>query len=203
MTRRDDGAAARNVKVETVKGAAIAPLLSALAALRISVFREFPYLYDGDAAYEQTYLQTYVSAADAAVIIAQDGADIIGASTCLPLAVETPNIQAPFAGQDLSKIFYFGESVLAPAYRGQGIGVKFFEAREAQARATGHTTTAFCAVQRAENHPARPADYAPLDDFWHHRGYTKQPHLTCQMSWRDLGEAAETHKTLVFWTKSL
>jgi GNAT superfamily N-acetyltransferase len=184
-------------------GAAIAPLLSDIAALRISVFRAFPYLYDGDAAYEQSYLQTYVTARDAAVVVARDGAKIVGASTCLPLAAETPNVQKPFIGQDISEIFYFGESVLAAAYRGQGIGVKFFEAREAQARATGHRRSAFCAVQRADDHPMRPPAYVPLDGFWRRRGYERQPQLTCEMYWRDLGETQESVKTLVFWTKTL
>ncbi len=177
------------------------PLLPELADLRIKIFRDFPYLYEGDAASELTYLRTYVAAPGAAVIVAQDGDSIVGASTCLPLREETPNVQKPFidAGWDTGALFYFGESVLRHEYRGQGIGVKFFEYREAQA--AGFTTTAFCAVQR----PAAraPAGYKPLDDFWHKRGYTKQPNLTCQMSWRDVGDTGESEKTLTFWTKVL
>ena len=34
--------------------------MEALAAQRIRVFREFPYLYDGDVGYEREYLATYV-----------------------------------------------------------------------------------------------------------------------------------------------
>ena len=91
---------------------------------------------------------------------------IVGAATCLPLAAETPNVQKPFieAGMDLSRLFYFGESVLDPAYRGRGIGVAFFKAREAQA--AGYQTTCFCAVQRPADHPLRPKTYVPLDEFW-------------------------------------
>lgn len=186
-------------------GAAILPLLPALARLRIEVFRDFPYLYDGSFDYEQRYLRTYVTAEDAAVIVAEDGDAVIGASTCLAMRAETPNIQQPFiaAGMDIANIFYFGESVLEKAYRGRGIGVAFFEQREAQARTTGHSLATFCAVQRPEDHKLRPAGHVPLDTFWHKRGYTKQPNLVCQMSWRDIGEPAETAKTLVFWTKTL
>jgi GNAT superfamily N-acetyltransferase len=187
-------------------GPAIAPFLSDLAALRIRIFRDFPYLYDGDPGYEQTYLRTYINSPRAAVILARDGETIIGATTCLPLADETPNIQKPFmdAGQDVQKIFYFGESVLDPAYRGRGIGVTFFEVREAHATSfNAYSTAAFCAVDRPGSHPLRPAGYTPLDAFWNHRGFTRQAHLTCQISWRDLGEPAETEKTLTFWTKPL
>ena len=181
------------------------PLLPELARLRISVFREFPYLYDGDAAYEQTYMRVYAQAPGAAVIIARDGEKIIGASTCLPLAAETANVQKPFldAGEDVSQIFYFGESVLEKAYRGQGIGVRFFDAREAQARATGHRVTAFCAVRRPADHPLRPAGYVPLDEFWRHRGYAKRPALSCTMSWRDIGGAEASEKIMDFWTRTL
>lgn len=193
------------IQVKTLTGTAIWPFLTALAALRISVFRDFPYLYDGEMSYEQTYLQTYITVPGAAVIIAQDGEHVVGAATCLPMAGETANIQRPFleAKADISEIFYFGESVLEAAYRGRGIGVAFFAAREAQARVTGHRIAAFCAVQRPASHPRRPQDFVPLDRFWANRGYTRQPGLTCQMSWRDIGETTESQKTLMFWTRVL
>jgi GNAT superfamily N-acetyltransferase len=44
---------------------------------------------------------------------------------------------------DLSRIFYFGESVLLSQYRGQGVGVRFFEEREKAARDHGYSQTAF------------------------------------------------------------
>ncbi len=190
-------------RVETLTGAAITPHLPALARLRIIVFRDWPYLYDGDAAYEENYLQIYTASPRAAIVLAFDGDQIIGASTCLPLADETENIRAPFA-ENASNIFYFGESVLLKAYRGHGLGVKFFESREAHASSFGtYKTAAFCAVQRPEHHPLRPPNFVPLDEFWTNRGYTKQPNLQCKMSWQDLNESAETEKTLTFWTKDL
>jgi GNAT superfamily N-acetyltransferase len=189
--------------IETVTGARAETALPALARLRIEVFRAFPYLYDGEEAYERDYLRTYVKVPGAAIVLAKDGERIVGASTCLPLAAETENVQKPFreAGLDISRIFYFGESVLLPDYRGRGIGVAFFKAREAQA--AGFKTTCFCAVQRPAEHPLRPEDYVPLDAFWHHRGYRRRDDLFCFMSWRDIGEAAETKKKLIFWTKNL
>jgi len=177
--------------------------LPALARLRINVFRDFPYLYAGSLDYEQRYLTTYLAADGAALIIAKAGEKIIGASTCLPLASETPNIQKPFLknGMDVTSIMYFGESVLEPAYRGQGIGVKFFKAREAHAK--NFSLATFCAVNRPPDHPARPTDYAPLDKFWQKRGFEKQVHLTCEMEWTDIGHTTQTTKTLTFWTKTL
>lgn len=190
--------------VRTVTGQDILPYLPDLARLRISVFRDWPYIYDGEVAHEEQYLRTYVHAPGAAIILAE-AADqkIVGAATCLPMPAATPNIRQPFidAGWDVSKIFYFGESVLLKAYRGRGIGVKFFSAREAQA--TEFETVTFCSVQRPATHPLRDPDYTPLDSFWAHRGYTKRAELACRMKWRDVNATEETEKTLVFWTRSL
>jgi GNAT superfamily N-acetyltransferase len=191
------------ISIQTLTGPAIQPYLPELARLRIKIFKEFPYLYAGSLDYEQRYLTTYLAADGAAFIIAKAGDKIIGASTCLPLASETPNIQKPFLdqGMDVTRIMYFGESVLEPAYRGEGIGVKFFAVREAHAK--NFSLATFCAVNRPAGHPARPANYVPLDNFWHKRGFTKQAHLTCEMDWTDIGHTTQTTKTLTFWTKPL
>ncbi len=187
-------------------GADLHAVIPELAALRVSVFRAWPYLYDGDEAYERDYLQTYLRSPRAAVILARAGGRIVGASTCLPLADETQNVQAPFVarGWDVADFFYFGESVLLPALRGRGVGVAFFAEREAHARAVSASRFAcFCGVVRPDGHPARPAGFVPLDRFWTQRGFTRRPDLTCSMSWQEVGEAVETPKTLMFWMKSL
>lgn len=193
------------LSVETLTGAAILPHLAALARLRITVFREFPYLYDGDEAYEERYLRTYAEAPQAAVVIARDGETIVGASTCLPLAAETENVTAPFRerGLALERFFYFGESVLLRPWRGRGLGVAFFEHRESHARRAGADYSTFCAVIRAPDDPRRPPDYVPLDAFWRRRGYTPYPDFVCTMSWKEVGAVAESEHRLSFWMKSL
>lgn len=196
----------RTPTLRILTGAALRPHLADVARLRIAVFREWPYLYDGDAAYEQGYLARYAEARDAAVVLALDGEAVVGASTCLPLAEEDEEITAPFraANWDLSTVFYFGESVLLPAYRGTGTGVAFFREREAWARRfPGVAWTAFCAVERGDDDPRRPPDYVPLDGFWRRRGYAPAPDLVCTMAWREIGATEETTHRLGFWLKRL
>ena len=192
--------------VKTCTGDDIAAIIPALAALRCQVFRSWPYLYDGDEAYERRYLRIYADSVRAAVIVAADGDEIIGASTCLPLTDETDDIKAPFlaGGIDPARVFYFGESVLREDYRGHGIGVAFFAAREAHAKATSTGDfSAFASVIRPPDHPGRPTGYTGLDAFWTRRGYTRCSDLICHIAWKDLGETEETEKPLVFWMKSL
>lgn len=175
-----------------------------LARLRIQVFREYPYLYDGDMAYEVAYTDTFLQARQNFLVVVKDKGQVVGASTGLPLAEETDNIKAPFleAGRDITKVFYFGESVLLPAYRGKGIGKKFFDFRESFARAQGVSTLAFCAVVRPDNYPMRPADYQHTGPFWRARGFQPED-LYCLISWQEVKEAEESAKPLRFWTKSI
>ncbi len=194
------------LRIETLTGAAIGPLLPALARLRTAVFRAWPYLYQGDGRYEAGYLGKYGRCTAAAIVVAFDGDTLVGASTCLPLADEPANVTAPFLDRGLApeRFFYFGESVLLPAYRGRGAGVAFFEAREAHARRVSEAAFAcFCAVVRPPDHPARPTGHVPLDAFWRRRGFIPYPDLTCTMAWTDIGDTAETEKRLSFWIKSL
>jgi len=197
---------ADTLQIESLTGGAILPYLDALARLRLTVFREFPYLYDGSPAYEAEYLATYGACAESLFVLARRGEAIIGMSTGIPLAAETAAVKAPFAAIGLApeRVFYFGESVLLAPFRGRGLGARFFDAREAYARQLGRFShTAFCAVDRPADHPLRPAGYRALDGFWQRRGYVRRPELRAAMRWRDIDQPAETDKSMVFWWRTL
>lgn len=194
------------LRFETLRGAALAPWLDQAARLRIAVFREWPYLYDGDADYERRYLAVYAESPGAAVVAAIAGGDVVGVATCQPMAEAVEAVRAPFErrGIDPRRVCYFDESVLLPEWRGRGAGVRFFAEREAHARGTlGLDYAVFCAVQRDPDDPRRPADYVPLDAFWRRRGYTPYPDLRCVFSWREVGRTVETPHELAFWIKPL
>ena len=191
---------------QRLSGQALNQYIDELAQLRMQVFRDFPYLYDGDLAYEARYLKTYIEAPDSVIVLAFDGDKVVGASTGVPLRHEMDEVKQPFldAGLNIDEIFYCGESVLLSEYRGQGAGVAFFNHREAHAESLeGMKYSCFCAVQRPDNHPARPADYQPLDQFWRNRGYEKRSELATHFSWKEVGESEESLKPMTFWMKPL
>ena len=194
-----------SLDVQVLKGAALEAALGDVAALRISVFRDFPYLYDGDEAYERRYLSAYRDAPGAILVGAFDGPWLVGASTGTPLASHDPAFSAPLkeAGFDVARIFYCAESVLLKPYRGQGVGHRFFEIREAHARDLGLEFSAFCGVVRAEDHPGRTADYRPLDGFWSRRGYAPIPGAVASFSWKEVGSEEEVPHDLQFWIRKL
>jgi GNAT superfamily N-acetyltransferase len=188
-----------------LRGPQLIPFLEPLGRLRISVFREYPYLYDGTLEYEMDYLQTYVRSADSLVVLVKDPAgQVVGATTCLPLRDEGPEFQEPFLkhGYEVASICYFGESILLPDWRGLGLGKEFFRRRESHTRRLGLGTSAFCAVNRPADHPRRPADYRPLDEFWAAQGYVKKPELQATFVWKETGESSESPKMLTFWLKT-
>ncbi|PWK85342.1 GNAT family N-acetyltransferase [Fulvimonas soli] len=194
------------LRIATCTGAAVAPHLDDLARLRIAVFRDWPYLYDGDAAYERDYLAAYARSPRGVFVLALDGDAVVGASTGIPLADDGEAFRRPFAerGYALDEVFYFGESVLLPAYRGRGVGHRFFDEREAHARRLGgFRLAAFCAVERAGDDPRRPAGYRPNDAFWSKRGYRRQDDLSCTLEWKECGAAAATPHRLRFWLRPL
>ena len=191
------------ISIEIHTGSAIQPFIPDAARLRLAVFREWPYLYEGDDPYERDYLRTYSEHPASLFVVAKAAGAVVGISTGIPLTAETEEVKAPFltAAIDPASVFYLGESVLQPEWRGQGIGVSFFKEREGYARSLpGIRHAAFCAVDRSLDHPARPAAYVPLDRFWTKRGFTKTT-LRTEFTWKEIGEAEASPKGLTFWLK--
>ncbi len=199
------------MQLKILTGQDIYPHLTALAALRIAVFREYPYLYDGDPDYEQDYLRHYAHSPHSRFVLAVDDGQVIGAATAIPLAEADTPFQQPFLDQGMavSKVFYFGESVLLSAYRGQGIGHRFMALREQCARDLNENPEfsfkecAFCAILRATDDPYRPPDYRPLDDFWRRHGFSPDDRLIVRYRWKQIGDHQETPHELRFWRKFL
>jgi GNAT superfamily N-acetyltransferase len=192
--------------VRSLTGDEIKTVLADLARLRITVFRDWPYLYDGTLAYEEEYLAKFAKAKGAVCVVARDGDLIVGASTAAPMIEHADEFGEPFkkAGYDLSKIFYCGESVLLKSHRGHGLGHAFFDHREAQARTLGgFTHSTFCRVVRPDDHPLKPKDYVPLDGFWRKRGYAPVDGIVATYSWKDVDRDEETIHPMQFWMKAL
>jgi len=193
------------ITVRPLKGAELRSALPNLAQLRMTVFRDYPYLYEGNLDYEKNYLDVYAKSEGAIIVAAFDGEKIAGIATAAPMEDHAKEFAEAFKrrGYNPEDILYCGESVLLPAYRGRGIGHKFFDEREEHGRALGRKFSAFCGVVRPESHPLRPRDYRSLDEFWQKRGYQKLDGFIAHLSWPDVGEAGPSAKPMQFWIRAL
>src|SRR3546814_20023455 len=83
-----------DVQVLVRRGPDIAEWFDAVAGLRASVFRSFPYLYEGDTEYEKHYLAIYARSADSLLVLALADDVVGGASKGLPPRVVAPAFHA-------------------------------------------------------------------------------------------------------------
>lgn len=192
-------------KVRLLTGPARTAALRDVAALRIEILREYPYLYAGDPEAERKYLLDFAATASSAIVGAFDGERLVGAATGVSLAYEKAAWKAPFLERRIpaDQVFYFGESVLQPAFRGLGVGTRFFELREAEARRQGARLCAFLAVVRPEDDLKRGVDRAGVETYWRALGYAPLPDAIAELEWREVGADHETPHQMQYWTREL
>jgi len=199
-----------SIRVESLIGKPSQATIDALSRLRCAVFREWPYLYEGDPVSEAEYLATFSGTQNAVIVCAYDGTEMVGAATASPLAGHTDEFVPLFEarGYEPEEVFYCGESVLLPAYRGRGIGHAFFDHRESHAKklnsaGASFKHAAFCGVVRSTDDPRKPASYRPLDAFWSKRGYKKVDEMIGNYRWKEIGHTIEMPHDMQFWIKPL
>ena len=83
------------VEVRALTGAELEAHLDDVARLRIAVFHDWPYLYDGTLDYERAYLTTYRDNPGALLVGAFDAGLLIGASTSTFMEDHAEGFAAP------------------------------------------------------------------------------------------------------------
>lgn len=188
----------------------ILPYLDIVAQLRIQYFKEFPYLYEGNLAYEMQYLTSFASNTEATLALAMDGEQIIGFATGTSLVSEfdilkSANNQTLNLGIQNEKCCYIGEVIVDKKYRGLKIGSNLIKMQESHFKTKGYQTAAFLTVNREENHPLKPNNYLNPDIIWQKLGYTKTNQIIA-FSWPVIqlnGGVLEQENELRFWVKEI
>ncbi|MFA7405306.1 MAG: GNAT family N-acetyltransferase [Pelobacteraceae bacterium] len=190
---------------QLLTGAAIADAVDDLATLRLEIFLDYPYLYQGKREDELTYLGSYAEAPDACVILARDGLAVIGAATGMPLVHEDAQMRDAFAATafPLNEAYYVGEMLFRPAYRNSGLGRKLLAQLESRIRSLGSYRRLTCAtVERPDDHPLRPRDYTPITRFLSRTGFVRLSGVTTRFTWRETDGTTRDHP-MQFWSKEL
>lgn len=180
-------------------------VLTNISRLRIEIFSEYPYLYDGDEESEREYLEKFYEMKDSLAIGAFDKENSIGGATAYPLVYESENLTQSFLdhGRALKDYFCIGEILLKKEYRNQGLGSRMCSKIEAFARNKGFPNICFFEIDRGPEDPKRPLDYQKLDPYWERQGYRKHTELVGFIPYKELGDSFESPKKMIFWIKKL
>lgn len=183
----------------------IRPYIDDLANLRITIFKEYPYLYKGEMEYEQEYLSVYADSADSVAILAFDDDRLIGAVTAIPMQDEMDELSTPIreAGLALDKTFYIGELLFLPEYRGVRHGSGLARQIEEHIRNLGSFTHLTCAtVMRPSHHPLKPGWHLPIDYFLACLGFEKMNGVVGSLDWPELDGTSIPH-LMQYWIKEI
>lgn len=197
----------KKITEQLLTGTAIAEVVDEVATLRLEIFREYPYLYQGRREDERKYLSTYAEAPDACVILAYDGDAVIGAVAGVPLIHEDAQVLDAFAAGTAFQpdaAYYVGELLFRPAYRNGGLGQKLLARLESHILSLGRYRSLTCAtVERPDDdHPLRTRDYIPITRFLARTGFARLSGVTTSFTWREIDGVKRDHP-MQFWIKAI
>ncbi len=199
------GMSMQKFRYEIYRGSETAKVADSLYYLAVTVFREFPYLFEPNPETKENHMERYAKMKNSFALLIYDGGKLAGASTASLLKEEVDMVRVPYenAGFDPDKTFYFGESMLLPEYRGMGNYKKIMSERINEAVESGANKASFISVVRPDNHPLKPKDYMHLKSIWNRYGFFENPHVNMKWTWKDVDKPQADLKSLTAWVKDL
>ena len=194
-----------NISELMLKGAGIQGHLEEIARLRLTIFREYPYLYDGKLEYELKYLQHYAGKNEAIAIVTSYENRLAGAVTAIPLQNESKEMIALVAATSypVERIYYIGELLFYPEYRNKGLGTRLLSRIEQHVLDQQNYDYLICTtVMRPEVHPLIPAGYVPIERFLLRSRFVKLPGVATHISWKETDGIRRDHE-MQFWVKAI
>ena len=189
------------MEIEIFGGEKIKDVIDELGNFRITIFKEYLYLYDGNLDYERKYLSRYGNISDSILLLVRNKEGILGAATGIPLVNDEPEFTEPFKDKNLDEIFYIGELMIRKDNRSKGIGTLLLKNMLDLIDKNQFKTVCLYTVDRGNNHPLKPDFYQSPDSLWRKFGFEKHSSHIVYFSWRDLGNVVETEKPMNVWIK--
>ena len=185
-------------------------LIGLLSTMRIRYFRSYPHLYDGssDNEYEKQCAEE-LSRSDQTIFVTAHFDDaVVGIATAFPLVSaaeildgkETTFLQSRYCPTDL---YYFSEIIVAPTFRGSGIGRCLYNRVERQALTWGYSYMCLATIARDHNDPRRPRDYQKSPYLWPRLGF-RLTDIRFSYHWPTLmanGSTRYVPNTMALWIK--
>lgn len=193
------------ISLQAFTGKEAKKYLKQIANIRITMFKEFPYLYEGSLEDEEEYLNIYFSSENSIVLLVLDGDEVVGFSNSIPLNDEMEEIKAPFIKNkiDISKYLYIGEMMIKEKYRNKNLSNIIAKYHEEHAKEKNYSNMVFMTVIRPDDHPLKPENYRPLEPLWKSLGYRILEEMKIKIPWKQIDGDIPQENQLEVWSKEL
>lgn len=181
-----------------------------LACMRITAFKEFPYLYEGSKQYELEYLNEYQQKAiDGFLVQAWDKQNLVGILTGCALTSDIEIVRDGarlLANQNVSiqNYYYIGEAIITPEYQGKKILPHMLWKLGKTVVSLGkYSSLCFLTVIREDNDSRKPELYKPTEPLWLKLGCQKRADIRCSFEWPTImtdGSVQNIFNDVEFWT---
>ena len=187
-----------------------AHLIGIVSDMRITYFREFPYMYKGNLEYEKEYISELTSHKKSMIVTASINSKIVGISTALPLTSDADILKEVYnlfekKSYAPKEIYYYGEVIVLPSYRRKGIANQLYHLHEQQALKWKYKYACLAVVVRDKDDPRKPNQYLSTDIIWPKLGFKKE-NIYFNYHWPTVlsdGQVKDVQNTMVFWTKKI
>lgn len=187
-------------QIKTLVGKETQSVIELLAQWRLTIFKEFPYRYVGNLQFEKKHLQSYANNPQSVFAIALLNNEIVAISTGIPLGDKSlREMQVAFQQQhkDIEPYYYYGEVLVSPMHRGQGLAKKLYRAQDEVIKNMGFEKVAIMTVIRDEP--------IATDALWPHLGFQKN-NIILSMRWPTItasNDVIDAEHQLAFWEKGI
>lgn len=188
--------------MKTLKGSEITPQIERIAKFRLSIFKDYPYLYQGSLENEIDYVSAYALSVQSIFVYLEDESGLRAASLGMPLKQKSSSFTAPLANDNIDSIFYIGEIMVRQDARQRGLGRELMHKMISQVDMQTFNTLSLYTVERADNHPLKPLGYSPPDHLWKMFGFEKLENRTAFFKWQEPNEQDITEKNMSIWMKT-
>ena len=196
--------AEETLSMRTYRGKSITPFLKDITDLCVTIYKEYPYLYEGTQEEYFPFIEHYAHSEHGIACLLFDNERLVGVAIGMPLNEMRDKYQAPFTNarpqENFREIFYLGEFLLVKDYRGRGLGKKIY--LEFERSVTNMKKICFCKIDETDRKILETENYRPLDGFWEKFGFHKCEDVSVTVNWQNVGELEESPHQLVYWLKS-
>ncbi len=193
------------LRVEAFKGKQGKKFSADIIRFYITMFKEFPYLYDGSYEVEKEEKDYFYTSDCSLTLIVFDQDEIVGVSRSILLSEYLEDLEFSSASEDFNQTdyMYIAEVMIKEQYRGQGLLRLFFDYHEQFAREQKCSYSLFATVVRPVDHPLRPVDYRSLEPLWKHFGYTTLSEPKMILAWKQIDTEKLVDNQLDLWCKKV